>query len=87
MSTARVMIRTSHGVTSRIETYCILTKCVKCGKIEQLSKPPPEINLSTADGANVAEKWRKWKQTMELHLKLPIPGKSENQSVKFSYTL
>ena len=88
MSTARVMIRTSHGVRSWIETYCtLITNCVKCGKIEQLFKPPPDINFSTADGANVAEKWRKWKQTMELHLKLPIPGKSENQSVKFSYTL
>ena len=38
-------------------------------------KPPPEINFSTADGANVAEKWHKWKQTMELHLKLPITWK------------
>ena len=40
-------------------------------------RPPPEMDFSTADGANVAEKWRKWKQTMDLYLSLAMSDKSE----------
>ena len=40
-------------------------------------RPPPEMDFSTADGANIAEKWRKWKQIMDLYLTLAMMDKSE----------
>ena len=56
--------------------------------MEQLFKPPPEMDFSTTDGANVAEKWRKWIQTMELYLKLAMSGKSEKSKCEvFLYTV
>lgn len=56
--------------------------------MEQFFKPPPEMDFSTTDGANVAEKWRKWKQTMELYLKLAMSGKSEKSKCEvFLYTV
>ena len=45
--------------------------------MEQHFKPPPEMDFSSTDGANVAERWQKWKQTMELYLKLAMSEKSE----------
>ena len=47
--------------------------------MEQQFKPPPEMDFSTTDGANVSEKWQKWKQTMELYLKLAMSKKSEKE--------
>lgn len=37
------------------------------------------MDFSTTEGTNVAEKWRKWKQTMELYLTLSMTGKSEKE--------
>ena len=44
---------------------------------QQFVRPPPEMDFSTTEGANVAEKWRKWKKTMELYLKLVMSEKPE----------
>ena len=56
--------------------------------MEQLFKPPPEMDFSTAEGANVAEKWHKWSQTMEPYLKLAMSGKSEKSKCEvFLYTI
>ena len=35
------------------------------------------MDFSTADGINIAEKFRKWKQTMDLYLTLAVLEKSE----------
>ena len=40
-------------------------------------RPPPELDLSTDDGTNVPEKWRQWRQTMELYIELSMARKSE----------
>ena len=57
-----MLIRTLHGVRSEMAQHL---------------KPPPEMDFSTTDGANVAERWRQWKQTMELYLKLAMSGKAK----------
>ena len=45
--------------------------------MEQLFRPPPEMDFSMADGTNVAKKCRKWKQTMDLYLTLAVLEKLE----------
>ena len=40
-------------------------------------QPPPELDFSTDDGTNLLEKWRKWRQTMELYIELSMAKKSE----------
>ena len=42
-------------------------------------KPPNEMDFSTVDGTSVAEKWRRWRQTMELFIELSMSDKSEKE--------
>ena len=42
-------------------------------------KPPNEMDFSTMDGTSVAEKWRRWRQTMELFIELSMSDKSEKE--------
>ena len=42
-------------------------------------KPPTEMVFSTDDGSSIAEKWRCWRQAMELYLNLSIPDKSDKE--------
>eukprot|EP00731_Ephydatia_muelleri_P001018 Em0001g1018a len=42
-------------------------------------KPPNEMDFSTVDDTSVAEKWRQWRQTMELFIELSMPDKSEKE--------
>ena len=42
-------------------------------------KPPGEMDFSTTGARDVAETWRKWKQTMELYLQLCLAKKSEKE--------
>ena len=40
-------------------------------------KPPGEMDFTSTGATYVAEKWRKWKQTMELYIQLCLDSKSE----------
>ena len=40
-------------------------------------KPPTEMVFSTDDGSSIAEKWRCWRQAMELYLNLSISDKKK----------
>ena len=42
-------------------------------------KSPGEMDFSTTDSISVSEKWRTWKQTMELYLTLALSDKSEKE--------
>ncbi|XP_069128365.1 uncharacterized protein [Argopecten irradians] len=42
------------------------------------NQPPPELDLITSDG-NIAERWRKWEQTMRLYLDIALSGKNEKE--------
>lgn len=42
-------------------------------------KPPGEMDFSTTGARDVADTWRKWKQTMELYLQLCMNEKSEKE--------
>ena len=42
-------------------------------------KPPIEMDFSTMDGTSVAEKWRRWRMTMELFIELSMSDKSEKE--------
>ena len=46
--------------------------------MEQL-KPLGEIDFTITDSVTLAEKWRRWRQTMELYLNLSIPDTSEKE--------
>ena len=67
-----------------IETVFI--RLLYCNQMQQLAemeqqvfKPLPEMDFSIIDGANVVERWQKWKQTIELFLKLAMSGISEKE--------
>ena len=45
-----VSVGTRHGVRSKMD----------------LLKAPSELDLSTTDSVSIPEKWRKWRQAMEL---------------------
>ena len=51
-------------------------------------KPPPELDLSSTGPTTIAEKWRQWKQTMQLFIKLKMGDKSKQQKCSaFLYTI
>ncbi len=51
-------------------------------------KPPSEINFSTNDQLTLCEKWRRWKETMQLYLGLNMSKASEKeQCAAFRYLI
>ena len=50
-------------------------------------KPPGEMDFSTTSTSDIAETWRKWKQTMELYLQLCLNKKSEKKCSAFLYII
>ena len=42
-------------------------------------KPPDEMDFLSTGATDVAEKWRKWKQTMELYIQLSLDSKSKKE--------
>ena len=51
-------------------------------------KPPPELDLSSTGPTTIAERWRQWKQTMQLFIELSMADKSEKEKCSvFLYTI
>ena len=51
-------------------------------------RPPPELDFSITGGTTLPERWRQWKQTMKLYIKLTMTGKSEKEKCSaFLYTI
>ena len=51
-------------------------------------KPPGELDLATSGPITIAERWRQWKQTMQLFIELIMPRKSEREKCSvFLYTI
>ena len=42
-------------------------------------KAPSELDLSTTDSISIQEKWRKWRQAMELYLQFSMSEKTEKE--------
>ena len=42
-------------------------------------KPPAELDFSTTGPTTIAEKWRQWKETMQLYIELCMPKHSEKE--------
>ena len=40
---------------------------------------PGELDLFTTDSVSIQEKWRKWRQAMELYLQFSMSAKSEKE--------
>ena len=65
----------------------IILHGVRCG-MERLLRPPPEMNSSDLDQIDLAERWRRWRETMELYLKLNMAGCDEKEQCKaFQYII
>ena len=60
-----VLAGTIHGVRSKMD----------------LLKAPSELDLSTTDSISVPEKWRKWRQAMELYIEFSLATKSEKRKM------
>ena len=51
-------------------------------------KPPSELDLSSTGPTTIAERWRQWKQTMQLFIELSMTDKSEKEKCSiFLYTI
>jgi len=51
-------------------------------------KPPNELDLSPNGTTTIAEKWRQWKQTMQLFIDLTMSQKTEKEQCSaFLYTI
>ncbi|GFO24445.1 Pol polyprotein [Plakobranchus ocellatus] len=51
-------------------------------------KQPPELDFSAATDVSLAERWRKWSQTMRLYIDLAMTEKSEKEKcAAFLYIL
>ena len=51
-------------------------------------KPPPELDFSTTGHTSLPEKWRQWKQTMQLYIDLTMKNKSQKEKCSaFLYTI
>eukprot|EP00731_Ephydatia_muelleri_P013912 Em0007g1222a len=44
-----------------------------------LLKAPSELDLSTTDSVSIPEKWRKWRQAMELYIEFSLAEESEKE--------
>ena len=62
----------------------------KCDKLQSGTafQTQLEKDFSMSDSTNIAEKWWKWKQIMDLYINLAILGKSEKEKYgAFLYTI
>ncbi len=51
-------------------------------------KPPPELDFSTTGRTSLPERWRQWKQTMQLYIELTMKNKSQKEKCSvFLYTI
>ena len=56
--------------------------------MERSIKPPQEMSFSTTDPVDIVERWRRWKETMELYLRLNMSDSSEkDQCAAFRYII
>ena len=62
-ASSRISTETTHGVRSGMEFL----------------KAPSEPDLSTTDSVSIQEKWRKWRQAMELYLQFSMSEKTEKE--------
>ena len=56
----------------------IILHGVRCG-MERFLRPPPEMNFSDLDQIDFAERWRRWRETMELYLRLNMADSDEKE--------
>ncbi len=47
--------------------------------MERFLRPSPEMNFSEIDQIDLAERWRRWRETMELYVRLNMADKSEKE--------
>ncbi len=47
--------------------------------MERFLRPPPEMNFTDIDQIDLAERWRRWRETMELYLRLNMADNSEKE--------
>ncbi len=47
--------------------------------MERFLRPPPEMNFTDVDQIDLAERWRRWRETMELYLRLNMADNSEKE--------
>ena len=51
-------------------------------------RPPPELDISTTGHTSLPERWRQWKQTMQLYIELTMKNKSQKEKCSaFLYTI
>jgi hypothetical protein len=56
--------------------------------MEPFMKPPLEMNFSTTEQLSLSERWRRWKETMQLYLGLNMSKASEKeQCAAFRYVI
>ena len=65
----------------------IILHGVRCG-MERFLRPPPEMNSSDLDQIDLAERWRRWRETMELYLRLNMADSDEKEQCNaFQYII
>jgi hypothetical protein len=47
--------------------------------MERFLRPPPEMNFSDIEQIDLAERWRRWRETMELYLRLNMAESAEKE--------
>ena len=56
--------------------------------MEPFMKPPPEMSFSTLEPMNIAERWRRWKETTQLYLSINMAKSDEKeQCAAFRYVI
>ena len=56
--------------------------------MEPFMKPPPEMSFSTLEPMNIAERWRRWKETTQLYLSINMAKSDEKeQGAAFRYVI
>ena len=68
-------------------TYKNITWCQERDIEMEHIKPPNEMDFSKMDGTSVAEKWRRWRQTMELFIELSMSDKPKRKNAVRFYIL
>ena len=47
--------------------------------MERFLRSPPEMNFSDLDQIDLAERWRRWRETLELYLRLNMADSDEEE--------
>ena len=55
--------------------------------MERFLRPPPEINFSDLDQIDLAERWRRWRETMELYLRLNMADSDEKKMERYKFNI